>query len=78
MDVETEIHCDLAVIGAGMAGMAASLFAANRGIDTVQIGIASQIISGTTISAGSGVRTRAATCSSWAAPARHPARWPSI
>ncbi len=44
MDVETEIHCDLAVIGAGMAGMAASLFAANRGIDTVQIGIASQII----------------------------------
>ena len=39
-----EINCDLAVVGAGMTGMAASLFAANRGIDTVQIGVASQII----------------------------------
>ena len=39
-----EINCDLLVIGAGMAGMAASLFAANRGVDTVQIGVASQII----------------------------------
>ncbi|MCG6910391.1 MAG: glycerol-3-phosphate dehydrogenase subunit GlpB [Deltaproteobacteria bacterium] len=38
------ITCDLAVIGAGMSGMAASLFAADRGVDTVQIGIASQII----------------------------------
>jgi glycerol-3-phosphate dehydrogenase subunit B len=36
--------CELAVIGAGMAGMAASLFAANRGINTVQVGIASEII----------------------------------
>jgi len=39
-----EITCELAVIGAGMTGMAASLFAANRGVDTVQIGVASQII----------------------------------
>lgn len=30
--------CDLAVIGAGMAGMAAALFAANRGISVVQVG----------------------------------------
>jgi glycerol-3-phosphate dehydrogenase subunit B len=44
MDTEKEINCDLAVVGAGMTGMAASLFAANRGIDTIQIGVASQII----------------------------------
>ena len=30
--------CELAVIGAGMAGMAAALFAANRGISVVQVG----------------------------------------
>ena len=30
--------CDVAVIGAGMAGMAASLFAAERGLDCIQIG----------------------------------------
>ena len=39
-----EINCDLAIVGAGMTGMAASLFAANRGLETVQIGVASQII----------------------------------
>lgn len=33
-----EIYCDLAVVGAGLAGMAATLFAANRNISTVQIG----------------------------------------
>ncbi len=33
-----DITCRLLVIGAGMAGMAASLFAARRGIDTVQVG----------------------------------------
>ena len=38
------IDCDLVIIGAGMAGMAASLFAGNRNIDTVQVGIASEII----------------------------------
>lgn len=32
------IECELAVIGAGMAGMAASLFAAKRGLEVVQIG----------------------------------------
>lgn len=40
----SEINCELVVIGAGMAGMAAALFALNRGISTVQVGIASEII----------------------------------
>jgi len=44
MVFDDEIYCDLAIIGAGMTGMAASLFAANQGVDTVQIGVASQII----------------------------------
>lgn len=35
---------DLAVIGAGMAGMAASLFAVNRGLETAQIGVTGEII----------------------------------
>jgi glycerol-3-phosphate dehydrogenase subunit B len=33
-----EYNCELVVIGAGMAGMATTLFAANRGISTVQLG----------------------------------------
>jgi glycerol-3-phosphate dehydrogenase subunit B len=32
------IDCELAVIGAGMAGMAAALYAAKRGLEVVQIG----------------------------------------
>ena len=40
---QTEISCDLIVIGAGMAGMAAALFAAQRGIDTVQVGITGEM-----------------------------------
>jgi glycerol-3-phosphate dehydrogenase subunit B len=41
----TQIHsCDLAVIGAGMTGMAASMFAANRGLKTVQVGVTGEII----------------------------------
>ena len=44
MDHEAEINCDLVIIGAGMTGMAASLFAANRGIAAVQVGIASEIV----------------------------------
>jgi glycerol-3-phosphate dehydrogenase subunit B len=39
-----EQPCDLVVIGAGMAGMAAALFASNRGIDTVQVGVASELV----------------------------------
>ncbi len=37
------IHTQLAVIGSGMAGMAAAIFARNRGITTVQVGRASEI-----------------------------------
>lgn len=39
-----DIDCDLVIIGAGMTGMAASLFAGNRNIETVQIGITGEII----------------------------------
>jgi glycerol-3-phosphate dehydrogenase subunit B len=38
-----EIGCDLLVIGSGMAGMAATLFAARRSIDTIQIGMTGEI-----------------------------------
>ena len=38
-----EIECDLLVIGTGMAGMAAVLFAAQRGIDTVQVGMTGEL-----------------------------------
>jgi glycerol-3-phosphate dehydrogenase subunit B len=33
-----EIRCELAVVGAGLCGMAAALFAVNRGLATVQVG----------------------------------------
>ena len=38
MATRNDITCQLLVIGSGMAGMAASLFAALRGIDTIQVG----------------------------------------
>ncbi len=38
-----EIDTDLMVIGSGMAGMAAALFASQRGADTVQVGITGEI-----------------------------------
>lgn len=38
MPTRDDITCQLLVIGSGMAGMAASLFAAQRGIDTIQVG----------------------------------------
>jgi glycerol-3-phosphate dehydrogenase subunit B len=37
------ISCDLIIIGMGMAGMAAALFAAERHIDTVQIGATGEL-----------------------------------
>ncbi len=37
------IRCELFVIGSGMAGMAAALFAAGRGINTVQAGMSSEL-----------------------------------
>lgn len=39
-----DIECELLVIGAGLAGMAAAFFAANRGVDVVQVGIPGEII----------------------------------
>lgn len=36
------ICCDLAVIGAGMAGMASALFAVNRGLSVIQVGTAGE------------------------------------
>ncbi len=41
MENKEMIHTDIAIIGAGMAGMAAAMFAANRGIDAVVAGGAS-------------------------------------
>lgn len=38
-----KIHCDLLIIGSGMAGMASALFAARHPIDTVQVGITGEI-----------------------------------
>jgi len=38
------IPCDLCVIGSGMAGMSAALFAANRGLATVMVGRTGEII----------------------------------
>lgn len=38
------IECDLCVIGTGLAGMAATLFAANRGLSVVQMGHTGEII----------------------------------
>lgn len=40
---KTDIDCDLMIIGAGMAGMAAALFAARRNINTVQAGTVGQL-----------------------------------
>jgi glycerol-3-phosphate dehydrogenase subunit B len=37
-----EISCDLMIIGCGLAGMSAALFAARSGIDAVQVGMTSQ------------------------------------
>ena len=39
MPKPNDTSCQLLVIGTGMAGMAASLFAARRGLDTVQVGL---------------------------------------
>jgi len=38
------LACDLFIIGAGMAGSAAALFAARRGIDTVQVGLTGETL----------------------------------
>ncbi|MBI5896518.1 MAG: FAD-binding protein, partial [Desulfobacterales bacterium] len=38
-----QISCDLIIIGTGMAGMAAALFAARQGLDAVQVGITGEL-----------------------------------
>ena len=40
---EKNIECELTVIGAGMAGMVATLFAVNRGLSVAQVGSTSEI-----------------------------------
>ncbi|MGD8722925.1 MAG: FAD-binding protein, partial [Desulfobacterales bacterium] len=42
-DLKT-IECDLCVIGSGLAGMAAALFAASRGLRVTQMGHTGEII----------------------------------
>jgi glycerol-3-phosphate dehydrogenase subunit B len=44
MTETTPIACDLCVVGSGMAGMSAALFAANRGLATVLVGSTGEII----------------------------------
>ena len=44
MNQTYDTQCDLLIIGAGMAGMAAAVFAANRKIETVLVGITSEMI----------------------------------
>ncbi|MBN2123653.1 MAG: FAD-binding protein, partial [Deltaproteobacteria bacterium] len=44
MKAPETIQCDLAVIGAGMAGMAAAVFAAHRGLSTLQVGRTGEIV----------------------------------
>ena len=39
MGKDRTTECDLAIIGCGLSGMAAALFASERGISTVQTGI---------------------------------------
>ena len=39
-----QILCELTIIGSGMAGMAAALFAANRGLSTVLVGCTGEIL----------------------------------
>ena len=43
MKTKADVHCDLMIIGCGMAGAAASLFASDRGIDTVQVGMTGEL-----------------------------------
>jgi len=44
MNQTSDIKCDLLIIGAGMTGMAAAMFAAKRKINTVLVGITSEMI----------------------------------
>ena len=43
MSDQATVNCDLCVIGTGMTGMSAALFASNRGLDIVQVGHTGEI-----------------------------------
>jgi glycerol-3-phosphate dehydrogenase subunit B len=43
-DISEDIRCQVCVIGTGLAGLAAGVFAVNRGLKTVQIGSSGEII----------------------------------
>ncbi len=43
METRPDVHCDLMIIGCGMAGAAAALFASARGIDTIQVGMTGEL-----------------------------------
>jgi glycerol-3-phosphate dehydrogenase subunit B len=73
MTQPNDITCQLLVIGTGMAGMAASLFAARRGIDTVQVGLPGTLPFASGVLDLLGVHPVAAGCvaaSPWSAIAR--------
>ncbi len=44
MYAKKPFECDLMIIGSGMAGMAAAVYAANRGINTAQAGVTGEIL----------------------------------
>jgi glycerol-3-phosphate dehydrogenase subunit B len=44
MYAKKPFECDLMIIGSGMAGMAAAVYAANRGISTAQAGVTGEIL----------------------------------
>ncbi|MBC8418812.1 MAG: glycerol-3-phosphate dehydrogenase subunit GlpB [Desulfobacterales bacterium] len=44
MPEETTVECNLAIIGCGLSGMAAALFAAGKGFSTVQTGVSGGMI----------------------------------
>jgi glycerol-3-phosphate dehydrogenase subunit B len=44
MTATSSIHCDLCVIGSGMAGLGAALFATQKGLDTLVVGRTGEII----------------------------------
>ncbi|MCU0559291.1 MAG: glycerol-3-phosphate dehydrogenase subunit GlpB [Desulfobacterales bacterium] len=49
MTAREPIHCDLCIVGTGMAGMSAALFAANRGLRTALVGRTGEIIFATSL-----------------------------
>jgi glycerol-3-phosphate dehydrogenase subunit B len=63
----SEANCDVAVIGAGMAGMAAALFAAEQGLSCIQIGNGGGLLFASGLLDLLGVHPAAARCR-WRSP----------